>query len=102
MFEGHDDKVIGKMGDAAAVTITKVIGGRDLRSSDISTVLLVLNSAFADPLFVDRVSDREPRTTLFLLRCLDSATKDPSLKKQIADVGAHAKEQYVKAAAHNR
>lgn len=83
--EGHDQKIIGGMGDAAAVIITKILAGRSIRSNDIDNVLLVLNSSFADPRFVTSTSDREPRTAFFVLRCLDLSTNDPKLKQRIAE-----------------
>jgi len=44
-LEGHDRKVIGGMGDAAAVTVTKVLAGRNLSANDIDSVLVILNSS---------------------------------------------------------
>ena len=95
-FEGHDRKVIGGMGDAAAVTVTKVLAGRNLSANDIDSVLVILNSSFADLRFVEVVSDREPRTALFVLHSLDSSTKDPELKKRIADTKKYVQEQHAK------
>ena len=43
MLDGHDNKVIGGTGDAAAVTITKVVSGRSLSPDQIDRVLMVLN-----------------------------------------------------------
>jgi hypothetical protein len=84
ILEGHDHKVIGPMGDAAAVAVTKVLAGRNVSAADIDTVLVILESSFADPRMVDSVSDREPRTALFVLRSLDSYTADPQLKQRIS------------------
>ena len=95
-LEGHDRKVIGGMGDAAAVTVTKVLAGRNLSANDIDSVLVILNSSFADLRFVEVVSDREPRTALFVLHSLDSSTKDPELKKRIADTKKYVQEQHAK------
>ena len=46
MLEGHDTKVIGGIGDPAAVVITKVLTGRDLTTQQIDNTLVVLNEAF--------------------------------------------------------
>lgn len=94
--EGHDNKIIGRMGDAAAVTVTKVIGGRNLSTNEIDSVLVILSMTSGNPLFVEVASDRQPRTTLFLLHCLDSSTKDPALKKRIAETRKYVLEQYAK------
>jgi hypothetical protein len=47
--EGHDQKIIGTMGDAAAVTLIKVLGGTVLTSQDMDLSLVVLSSSFAGP-----------------------------------------------------
>jgi hypothetical protein len=92
--EGHDQKMIGKMGDAAAVTVTKVLGGRGLNPSDVENVLTILTSAFSDPLMVQDVSDREPKTTLFILQYLSSAASDLQSKTRIAETRAFVLERY--------
>jgi hypothetical protein len=84
-YEGHDDKVIGRMGDAAAVAITKVISDKDLSPEDIEIILLVVRMSFAAPRIVEIRSDRQPRTTLFLLKYLDSLAIPPDLKRKIAE-----------------
>ena len=83
--EGHDQKVIGPLGDASAVLITKILSDRNLTSQTIDNVLVVLEGSFADPTFVEITSDREPRTALLLLRYLDISTSDIGLKRRIAD-----------------
>src|SRR2546423_1328632 len=71
-YEGHNAKVIGPMGDAAAVVVTKVLADKSITSDQIDSVLLILYSAFADPSMVEVVSDRQPRTALFVLQYMDS------------------------------
>jgi hypothetical protein len=95
--EGHDSKVIGPMGDAAAVVITKILAGRNLRSGQIDSVLWILESAFADPSLVQNAPDREPRTALLLLQYLDVSSHDPELKKRIATTRNHIEDRYAKA-----
>src|SRR5579864_9028929 len=80
-FEGHDQKIIAGMGDAAAVLVTKVVAGRQLAPNEIDGVLVVLDISFAGQAKI--VSDKEPRTALFVLQFCDSATQDPELKKRI-------------------
>src|SRR6266849_2907883 len=82
LLEGHDQKVMGGTGDAAAVIVTKVVGERKLSTSQINSVLLILNSAFGG---VDTAADRQPRTALFVLQFLELSTNDVELRKRIAD-----------------
>ncbi len=93
---GHDSKVLGGMGDAAAVTVTKVVAGRKLTTSEMDMVLIVLDGAFGDPRGVQVGSDREPRTALFVLEYLDCSTKDPALKRRIADARKYVQDHYAK------
>lgn len=96
IFEGHDSKVIGPMGDAAAVLLTKILAGSDLTAANIDMSLLVLRESFADPSTVQNAVDRQPRTALFVLRCLDSSTTDPSVRKRIANAAEYVEQQYLK------
>jgi hypothetical protein len=92
--EGHDQKIIGRMGDAAAVALTKILGGRSLSSSDVENVLAVLTSAFSDPQMVQDLSDREPKTALFILQYLNSSASDLQLKARIAKTRSYVLERY--------
>lgn len=98
LIEGHDSKVIGPMGDAASVTLTKVLAARNLRSEDIDTGLWILAQAFADPHMIPNAADREPRTAHLLLRYFEFSTTDPQLKQRIGETGKYIDE---KCAAHD-
>ena len=87
--EGHDQKVIGRLGDAGAVLITKILSDKNLTSKTIDNVLVALEGSFADPALVEVASDREPRTALLLLRYLDISTSDIGLKRRITDTRKH-------------
>lgn len=80
LLEGHDQKVISGMADAAAVVVTKVVGEKTLTPSQIERVLLILNSAFAD---VDSKQGKDARTSLFVLEHLKLLTTDSELQKRI-------------------
>jgi hypothetical protein len=95
-IDGHYIKEIGPMGDAASVAVTRVLAGRTLTAADIDNVLVVLGYAFADPSAVSNSSDRQPRTALFVLQCLDSSTSDAPLKKRIAQRRQYVAEKYAK------
>ena len=92
-IEGHDSKVIGVMGDAASVTLTKVLAARNLRSEDIDSGLWVLAQAFADPHMVRNSADREPRTARLLLRYFEFSTHDPQLKQRIGETRKYIDEK---------
>lgn len=94
LLYGHDHKVLGGMCDAAAVIVTKILGEKNLTVSEIDGVLVVFSAAFAGPSEI--VSDREPRTTLFVLKYLELSIKDAPLKKRIEHTRIHTKEQYAK------
>jgi hypothetical protein len=70
-FEGHDQKVASRLGDAGAVLLTKIIAGKDLTSSTIGNALLVIEESFADPSLVETEGDKQPMTSLLVLRYLD-------------------------------
>lgn len=92
--EGHDQKIIGRMGDAAAVTLTKVLAGKKLTSQDIDLSLTILGASFADLGSVDDASDRNPRTALFVLQRFDATAVDPQLKARIAEMRSRLLEKY--------
>ena len=93
MIDGHFDKVINGMGDPAAVIVTRVIAGRNLKPSDIDLVLLVLNMAFGE---VTPGPDAEPKTALFVLRYLDLSTNDPQLRVRIEQTRMYVQVEYSK------
>src|SRR4030095_1988451 len=94
-FEGQDQKIIVGMGDVAAIVVTRVLAGRAVGTAEIDSVLVVLDSCFADPSMVT-AADREPRTALFVLRSMDSSTTDTKLKQRIADTRNRIMERFTK------
>ena len=93
LFEGHASKVLGGIGDAAAVTVTKVVGGRNLTASQIDSVLVVLHTAFGE---VKPGPEAEPRTALFVLRELGLSTSDAQLRAKIEETRKYVQEEYSK------
>ena len=91
--DGHDAGVVGGTGDAAAVAITKVVGGGSLSPSQIDIVLAVLNMAFGDE---TPGADAEPRTALFVLRQLDLSTNDAQLRGRIAQTRKYIADEFSK------
>lgn len=85
MIEGHDAKVIGGMGDPAAVILAKVLADKDLRQQDVGSGLWILADAFAGDRCFTLDSDRKPWAAFLLLRYFDLSTTDAEVKKQITD-----------------
>ena len=98
-YSGTTDKQLSKMGDAAAVVVTKVLGESNLGPQDIENILLVIHLSFAVPLQVETPVDRKPRTTLFLLQSLNFLAKDPGLKQRIAQERQFVLDQFTKSMA---
>ena len=88
MIEGHDAKVIGGMGDPAAVILAKILADRDLRQQDVGGGLWILADAFAGDRCLSFDPDRKPRAAFLLLRYFNLSTADPKLREQIAEVRA--------------
>ena len=84
-MSGWDDKELGKMGDAAAVNIARVVGGSDLSEKQAESVLTVLQLAFSAPRLVTNPSDREPRVALFVLRYMEATATNAALKQQVTE-----------------
>jgi hypothetical protein len=84
-YDGFSEGGFNRGGDAAAVAVTKVLAGKDLDADEVNRVLLVITRAFAAPKIIEVNSDREPRTTLFVLKYLASLRVSPELNKKIAE-----------------
>jgi hypothetical protein len=95
-FTSTDVKELGWLGDASAVALTKVIGGRALEDHDIEPMLLVVTLSYSAPRIVKIDSDREPRTTLFLLQSLELSTTNSRLKEKIKTTRSYIRDQYAR------
>jgi hypothetical protein len=93
-YEGHDVKIIGPMGDAAAVMVTKILAGKTPSAIEIDSSLLILNMAFADPSMVEIAPDRKPRAALFVLQAFERSVQDAALKKRIAETRQYIQARY--------
>jgi hypothetical protein len=93
-LDGHDRKVLGRLGDAGAVLVTKILAGREPTPGAIGGALLIIVESFADPSFVESAPDREPRTALLVLRYLDLSTNDLELKNHIVDTRKYIQDRY--------
>ena len=93
LLEGHDSKVVAGTGDGAAVTVTKIVRGRNLSPNEIDRVLLVLKMAFGS---VAPGPQAEPRTALFVMRALELSTNDALLRDRIAQTRKYVEEEFSK------
>jgi hypothetical protein len=94
MIQGWDRTLLVHLGDAGAVLTTKVLAGGDLTPKTIGAALIVLENSFAEPKFVEIIADREPRTSLLLLRYLELSTSDAESRKNIADTRKYVQDRY--------
>jgi hypothetical protein len=83
-YTSWDEKELDKLGDAAAVALTKVVGEKDLNPDEIKQVLLILTLSFNAPRMIAIEADKQPRTALFILKCLDRLARDPDLMNRIS------------------
>lgn len=87
--DGWGDKQMRRAGDATAVALTKVISDHALDNSQVDDALYMLDMAFSDPGLIESPPDRDPKTTLFVLRYLDLSTHDAALKAKIEQTRKH-------------
>ncbi|HEV2492757.1 MAG TPA: hypothetical protein VG204_06750 [Terriglobia bacterium] len=85
LIESPMEGPLNRGGDAAAVAITKVVGARDISSDGITRILLLIHMSFEAPRIIENPSDRQPRTTLFILKYLSTLPASPELKKKIVE-----------------
>ncbi len=82
-YTSWDEKDLNKLGDAAAVALTKVIGGKALSPSEIRQALLVISLSFDAPRLIATDSNKSPRSALFVLQYLKHLPLDPGLTEKI-------------------
>ena len=58
VYTSWDEKQLDKLGDAAAVALTKVVEGKDLAAEDIRQILLILTLSFNAPRMIAIEADK--------------------------------------------
>lgn len=76
-----DERRLCKLGDAAAVEVTRQIEGKDLSSGEIKQILLIIQFSFEAPLQIKEESDRRPQETRLLLDRLEILPASSGLKE---------------------
>jgi hypothetical protein len=94
MIQGWDQTLLLHLGDAGAVLATKVLADGKLTPKTIGGALIVVENSFAEPKFVEVTADREPRTSLLLLRYLEFSPSDAESRKNIADTRKYVQDRY--------
>lgn len=85
VYDAQTERNLHRLGDAVAVAFTKELGGQAPSWTAIENFLLLVHEAFLTPQAIENASDREPRTTLFLLQELGRMPLTLELKRSIAD-----------------
>jgi hypothetical protein len=93
-YNGVFVKWLPRFGDAAAVALTKLLADKPITGEDIPAILTVVRDSYNAPVSIEDAADREPRTTLFILRSLSHMTGDPNTVQKIEDTTAFVKAQY--------
>ena len=93
---GWDQTVLAHLGDDGAVLATKVLADGKLTPKTIGGALIIVETSFAEPKLVEVTADREPRTSLLLLRYLELSTSDAESRKNIADTRKYVQDRYAK------
>lgn len=97
MYRAYDSmfvKWLPRFGDASAVALTKLLADKPIADADIQAILVVVRDSYDSPQNVEDSTERQPRTTLYLLRSLSQATRDPKVVASIDGTTAYVKEQY--------
>jgi hypothetical protein len=93
-YNGVFVKWLPCFGDASAVALTKLLVDRPIADEDIPAILIVLSDSYGSPMSIEDAAERQPRTTLFLLRALSRVTSDPKILGTIDETAAYVKSQY--------
>jgi hypothetical protein len=83
MYTGWDAKDLNRLGDSAAVALTKIISSRQLDEDQIRQAVLIIRLSFASQKAIELESDKNPRTALFVLNYLALLPVNPEVRSTI-------------------
>ena len=92
-YNGIMVKALGRIGDATAVALTKILADKPISDADIPPILLVVRLSQGSLEGVEETTDRNPSTTLYLLHSLSQAAKDPKIVASVEETTAYVKSQ---------
>ena len=90
-YNGIMVKALGRIGDATAVALTEILADKPISDADIPPILLVVELSQVSLEGIEETTDRNPRTTLYLLRSLSQVAKDPKIVASINETTAYVK-----------
>jgi hypothetical protein len=85
---------LSRLGDASSVALTRLLADKPIADADIPAILLVVRDSYDSPISIQDAAERQPRTTLYLLRSLSQGTKDPKIVASIEETTAYVRSQY--------
>jgi hypothetical protein len=86
IYTGIMRKQLMRMGDAAAVAITRVLAGKRPQPDTVDRVLLVIEFSFDSPEAIVNQTDQKPKTALFVLASLDQQALSVEQKKHLSEL----------------
>lgn len=84
LYTSWTEKELARLGDASSVSLTKLFAGKSLTRTDVDHALIIISLSFATPKLIQDSADREPRTTMFLLKNFEGLPLDDAMKQRIA------------------
>ena len=93
-YTGSQEKLLGRLGDASAVELTKLLADKSLDDAEIQSILLVIRQSYNFPDGIEDAANRKPRATLYLLHSLSWLAKEPKIRSSIEATTAYVKNQY--------
>jgi hypothetical protein len=86
IYSGVMRKQLMRMGDAAAVAITKVLTGERPQADIVDRILLAIEISFESPEAIVNQADRKPQTALFVLASLDRQPLSTEQRKRLVQL----------------
>ena len=86
IYSGVMRKQLTRVGDAAAVAITRVLAGKRPHAETVNRVLLIIEFSFDSPEAIVNQADQKPKTALFVLASLDQQILSVEQKKHLVEL----------------
>jgi hypothetical protein len=83
IYSGIMRKQLTRMGDAAAVAITRVLAGERPLPDTVDRILLIIESSFDSPEAMANQADQQPKTAPFVLASLDQRHLSVNQRKRL-------------------
>jgi hypothetical protein len=93
LYTSWDEKFCARLGDASSVELTKLLADKALSKQDIKAALRVIHMSYRAVALIEAPSNRQPGTTMFVLRLLALSTNDAEFERQIAATRTFVQDQ---------